>query len=226
MGHRPDHGGHPGPEGEDSMAQPEHAGQAGQHDPSAGGGAADHQGPAATPQQQRLNLVQAGPTDPAPEGELSRRGPQRRPIQCRPSRRPGRRRPRRPGRRQRDAVLGGQHPAQQQGQLARQDQAQEGRRLRDREHEDQGQGRPASVVGPQPTLASRRQVDAAGPVSTRGQSHVAGVGRKRPSRGPSTSRRPAPRPAPPWHRRRPATAGRRRRRRTAQREPGVTRPLS
>jgi hypothetical protein len=77
MGHRPDHGGHPSPEGEDSVAQPEHAGQAGQHYPSAGGAAAHDQGPAATPQQQRLDLVQAGRADPAPKGELRRGlGPQ------------------------------------------------------------------------------------------------------------------------------------------------------
>src|SRR5512132_2567307 len=51
MGGRPDGRGRAGPEGEDPVAQPQHAGQAGEHDPGAGGAAADDQGPAAAPQQ-------------------------------------------------------------------------------------------------------------------------------------------------------------------------------
>ena len=81
MGNGQDDGGRPRPEGEGPVAQAEHAGQAGEDDPNTGGAAADGQGPAAAPQEQALDPVQAGRADPRPRPELSNWRPQRRPIQ-------------------------------------------------------------------------------------------------------------------------------------------------
>jgi hypothetical protein len=67
VGRRPQRRRHPGPDGEDPVAQAEHAGQPGQHHPGPGGAAGDRKGPAAAPQQQRLDPVQPGRPDPAAE---------------------------------------------------------------------------------------------------------------------------------------------------------------
>ena len=144
VGHRPGGRGRPGPEGEGPVAQAEHAGQAGEHDPGPGGGPADEQGPAAAPQQDGLDPVQPGRADPAAEPGGEQAGPPA-PADPVPGRVAGQGAGGADGQGggQRDAVLLGQHATEQQGHLARQDQSEEGRRLKGREEEQERQGRPA-----------------------------------------------------------------------------------
>src|SRR5215218_11441920 len=122
MGDRPEGGGRPGPGREGPVAQPQHAGQAGQHHPGPSGATADDQGPAAAPQQQALHRVEAGRPDPPPQagGEQAWDPAAADPVTGRVAgHRPGD--PDGQGAAQGDAALVGQDPAQEQGQLAGED---------------------------------------------------------------------------------------------------------
>jgi hypothetical protein len=142
--HGPGGGGHSGPEGEGPVAQPERAGQAGEHDPGPGGAAAHQQGPAATAPQQRPGPLQPCRPDPAaePGGEQTRPPAPADPEAGRVAGQ-GAADPHGEGGGQRHPVLLGEHAAEQQGQLAREHQPEEGRRLQGRQQEQQRQGAPA-----------------------------------------------------------------------------------